>query len=113
MLPPDIPVISVSKGLEVSSGQMMSEIIPSALQRKQPAVFLSGPSFAREVMDLRPTVVVAASKVRTVNCLIWHLMCWHHVCTINATTAHPAVVLCRMQSWRGKYSNFWLDLICA
>ena len=63
MLPPDLPLISVSKGLEVSTGQMMSEIIPSALQRKQPAVFLSGPSFAREVMELCPTVVVVASKV--------------------------------------------------
>jgi glycerol-3-phosphate dehydrogenase len=63
VLPPDLPIISVSKGLEVSTGQMMSEIIPSALQRKQPAVFLSGPSFAREVMELCPTVVVAASKV--------------------------------------------------
>lgn len=62
VLPPDLPLISVSKGLEVSTGQMMSEIIPSALQRKQPAVFLSGPSFAREVMELCPTVVVAASK---------------------------------------------------
>jgi NAD-dependent glycerol-3-phosphate dehydrogenase N-terminus len=63
VLPPDLPIISVSKGLEVSTGSMMSEIIPSALQRKQPAVFLSGPSFAREVMELCPTVVVAASKV--------------------------------------------------
>jgi len=42
---------------------MMSEVIPSALGRKQPAAFLSGPSFAKEIMDLRPTGVVAASKV--------------------------------------------------
>ena len=55
--------MSVSKGLEVGSGRMMSELIPSALGRKQPAAFLSGPSFAKEVMDLRPTGVVAASKV--------------------------------------------------
>ena len=43
----------------------MSELIPDALGRRQPAAFLSGPSFAKEVMDLRPTGVVAASKV-------WH-----------------------------------------
>lgn len=63
VLPPDVPIISVSKGLEVGSGKMMSEVIPSALGRKQPAAFLSGPSFAKEIMDLRPTGVVAASKV--------------------------------------------------
>lgn len=62
LLPPQVPVISVSKGLEVGSGQMMSEVIPSALERKQPAVFISGPSFAQEVMESRPTGVVAASK---------------------------------------------------
>jgi glycerol-3-phosphate dehydrogenase len=91
MLPPDLPLISVSKGLEVSTGQMMSEIIPSALQRKQPAVFLSGPSFAREVMELCPTVVVVASKVPCIitavsatvllymNC-ICHLLGWSEMC---------------------------------
>ena len=40
---------------QVGSGQMMSEVIPSALERKQPAVFISGPSFAKEVMENRPT----------------------------------------------------------
>ena len=64
IFPPDVPIISVSKGLEVGSGKMMSEVIPSALGRKQPAAFLSGPSFAKEIMDLRPTGVVAAAKVR-------------------------------------------------
>lgn len=63
VLPPEVPLISVSKGLELGTGKMMSEIIPAALGRKHPAVFLSGPSFAREVMDLRPTGIVAASKV--------------------------------------------------
>lgn len=45
----DVPIICVSKGLEVGTGCMMSEVIPSALGRRQPAVFLSGPSFAKEV----------------------------------------------------------------
>jgi glycerol-3-phosphate dehydrogenase (NAD+) len=49
VLPKDVPIICVSKGLEVGSGCMMSEVIPSALGRRQPAVFLSGPSFAKEV----------------------------------------------------------------
>lgn len=49
VLPKDVPIVCVSKGLEVGSGCMMSEVIPSALGRRQPAVFLSGPSFAKEV----------------------------------------------------------------
>lgn len=62
ILPANVPVLCVSKGLEAGSGMMMSEVIPSALERKQPAVFLSGPSFAKEVMEGRPTGLVAASK---------------------------------------------------
>jgi glycerol-3-phosphate dehydrogenase (NAD+) len=53
VLPKDVPIICVSKGLEVGSGCMMSEVIPSALGRRQPAVFLSGPSFAKEVSRAR------------------------------------------------------------
>lgn len=49
VLAKDVPIICVSKGLEVGTGCMMSEVIPSALGRRQPAVFLSGPSFAKEV----------------------------------------------------------------
>ena len=64
LLPVHVPIICVSKGLEVGTGAMMSELIPEALARKQPAVFLSGPSFAKEVMDQCPTGVVAACKVR-------------------------------------------------
>ena len=63
LLPAHVPIICVSKGLEVGTGAMMSELIPEALCRKQPAVFLSGPSFAKEVMDQCPTGVVAACKV--------------------------------------------------
>lgn len=55
-------MISVSKGLERGTGKMMSEVIAATLGNRQPCAFLSGPSFAKEVMDLRPTGVVAASK---------------------------------------------------
>lgn len=63
ILPPHVPIISVSKGLELGTGSMMSELIPQALGRRHPAAFLSGPSFAKEVMDKQPTGFVAASKV--------------------------------------------------
>ncbi|KAG1650514.1 hypothetical protein FOA52_005982, partial [Chlamydomonas sp. UWO 241] len=60
LLPADVPIVCLSKGLEVGTGLLMSELIPSALEREQPAVFISGPSFAKEVVQNRPTVVVCA-----------------------------------------------------
>ena len=62
ILPITVPVISVSKGLEVGTGALMSDLIPDALGRKQPTAFLSGPSFAAEVMARAPTGLVAASR---------------------------------------------------
>lgn len=62
ILPATVPIICVSKGLELGTGLMMSELIPNALERRQPAVFISGPSFAKEVMEQRPTGLVAACK---------------------------------------------------
>lgn len=48
-LPPDVPIICVSKGIEQTTGFLLSEVFPSALERPQPCVFMSGPSFAKEV----------------------------------------------------------------
>jgi len=42
LIPPGLPIISVSKGIEVTTGQLMSEVIPSVLGKKQPTVYLSG-----------------------------------------------------------------------
>ncbi len=41
-MPPMLPIISVSKGIEVDSGQLMSEVIPSVLGKKHPTAYLSG-----------------------------------------------------------------------
>jgi len=46
---------------QVGTGQIMTEIIDSSLDRKQPIVVLSGPSFAVELMQGLPTMIVAAS----------------------------------------------------
>ncbi|GLJ49575.1 hypothetical protein SUGI_1051470 [Cryptomeria japonica] len=60
---PKLPFVSVSKGLELNSLRMMSQIIPQALGNPfQPVVILSGPSFAIELMEKLPTAMVAASK---------------------------------------------------
>ena len=94
LLPAHVPIICVSKGLEVGTGAMMSELIPEALCRKQPAVFLSGPSFAKEVMDQCPTGVVAACKVRP------------------TTTSPPSIImqlLCCACRRSGPSARRWLD----
>jgi len=62
-LRPDVLVISASKGIENDSLQLMSEVLTGLMQHQHPEqlVFLSGPSFAREVAAGMPTAVVAAS----------------------------------------------------
>ncbi|XP_059456359.1 glycerol-3-phosphate dehydrogenase [NAD(+)] 2, chloroplastic isoform X3 [Corylus avellana] len=60
---PSLPFISLSKGLELNTLRMMSQIIPQALRNpRQPFVALSGPSFALELMNKLPTAMVVASK---------------------------------------------------
>ncbi|KAI4302459.1 hypothetical protein MLD38_038201 [Melastoma candidum] len=60
---PALPFISLSKGLELNTFRMMSQIIPLALQNpRQPFVALSGPSFALELMNKLPTAMVVATK---------------------------------------------------
>ena len=59
---PDTPILCLSKGLEVGSCEMMSEVIPAGLGREQPLAVLSGPTFAVELMQGLPTAIVAASE---------------------------------------------------
>jgi glycerol-3-phosphate dehydrogenase (NAD+) len=61
---PKLPFVSVSKGLELNTLRMMSQIIPRALENPfQPVVVLSGPSFAVELMDKLPTGFIKDSYV--------------------------------------------------
>lgn len=65
LVPPDIPVVAVSKGVELGTRKLMCDVIPEALGRDEAegqVVVVSGPSFAQEIMDRRPTSVVAASR---------------------------------------------------
>jgi len=58
-------VVAVSKGIELGNKKLMCDLIPEALGREPQqggVVVVSGPSFAQEIMDRRPTSVVAASK---------------------------------------------------
>lgn len=59
-------IVSATKGLEIETGkrisQVVAEVIPAATRPR--FVCLSGPSFAKEVVDNHPTAVVAASDDR-------------------------------------------------
>lgn len=61
LLKPDIPVLSVTKGVEVGTFSLMNDIIGEVLGPQQRCAFLSGPSFAQEIMDGEATAVVIAS----------------------------------------------------
>lgn len=62
--PPDIPILCTSKGLENSSLSLMCELLPELLGTERRYAYLSGPSFAAEMMQGLPTAVVIASKNR-------------------------------------------------
>ena len=56
--------ISLSKGIERSTGKLPSQIIDEALKIPLKTIALSGPSFADEVTKERPTVMVAAGNIQ-------------------------------------------------
>jgi glycerol-3-phosphate dehydrogenase (NAD(P)+) len=53
-------MVCASKGLDPTTGATMAEVLSAAIP-SAPAVVLSGPSFAQEIADGRPTALVAAS----------------------------------------------------
>jgi glycerol-3-phosphate dehydrogenase (NAD(P)+) len=57
-------MVSATKGIEIASGkrisQVVAEVVPEAARPR--FVCLSGPSFAKEVVENHPTAVVAASE---------------------------------------------------
>ena len=63
-LKPDAIVVSATKGIEIETGKRISQIVNEVLgERFSPQfVCLSGPSFAREVIEDHPTAIVAASQ---------------------------------------------------
>jgi len=61
---PEMVLVSATKGIEIETGKRMSEVVAEILSdRFEPRfVCLSGPSFAKEVVEGHPTAVVAASS---------------------------------------------------
>jgi len=64
LLRPDALVVSASKGIEVGTGKLCSEVLMEVLPRAihDRLCFLSGPSFAREIAERRPTAVALAAS---------------------------------------------------
>jgi glycerol-3-phosphate dehydrogenase len=50
-LSPNAPVLSVSKGMEIESFSLMTDVLTETLGATRPLAFLSGPSFAREIAE--------------------------------------------------------------
>jgi len=63
LVPENCPIVSTSKGIHIERVETMHQLIPNALERpNHPCCFLSGPSFAMELMKNLPTVVTIASE---------------------------------------------------
>lgn len=62
LIPENIPILNTSKGLDANLLLFMSELIPKALNRKQPMAFFSGPTFALELLNEVPTSAIIASN---------------------------------------------------
>jgi len=64
ILPPGIPVVVASKGIETETLKTMSEVFEEELpaQNSPYLAFLSGPSFAKELARGLPTAVSVASR---------------------------------------------------
>jgi glycerol-3-phosphate dehydrogenase (NAD+) len=61
-IPSQTPVLSVSKGIETTSLGFMADLLKECLGDDRPLAFLSGPSFAREIVEGVATAVVIASE---------------------------------------------------
>ncbi|PHK94266.1 glycerol-3-phosphate dehydrogenase [Pseudoroseomonas rhizosphaerae] len=60
LLPPGVPVVVCSKGVEAGSGALMTQVVAEEMPGRPQAV-LSGPSFAAEVAEDQPTAVTIAA----------------------------------------------------
>ncbi|HOC82283.1 MAG TPA: 2-dehydropantoate 2-reductase N-terminal domain-containing protein, partial [Synergistales bacterium] len=60
--PRDVRVCNLAKGIEIASGDRISQVVAETLPGSRYSV-LSGPSHAEEVADGKPAAVVAASSI--------------------------------------------------
>jgi len=75
-LPPEVPLVSATKGIENETLMTMSEVLEDVLPVAfHPMLaFLSGPSFAKEVAQQLPTAVSVAARYERVAARVQALM---------------------------------------
>lgn len=62
-VPAGVPIVSATKGIENESLMFMDELLAEELpDKKDQLAFLSGPSFAKELVAQSPTAIVIASR---------------------------------------------------
>lgn len=66
----DIPLVNCAKGIEISSGKILSEVAAEILPA-QPYAVLSGPTFASEVAKGLPTAVTLATAAPLQQAQTW------------------------------------------
>lgn len=59
MIRPWVPIVSLTKGLERTTGKRMTEVVADELSG-HPAAVLTGPNLAKEIMDGQPAASVVA-----------------------------------------------------
>lgn len=71
IIPSDIPVVSIAKGIEEGTNKRLSQVIADEL--RNPVVVLSGPSHAEEIAMKLPTTMVTSSENMKAACEIQDL----------------------------------------
>ena len=54
-IPEGVPIVSLSKGIHMETLGFMIDIIRDNVRPNQPVALISGPSFARELLEKQPT----------------------------------------------------------
>ncbi len=89
-LPEGVPIVSASKGIENETLMTVSEVLEDVLPivYHPMLAFLSGPSFAREVVKMMPTAVSVASRFERVAEKVQQLMAspYFRIYTTNDVT---------------------------
>ncbi len=75
-LDPQAVVVCCAKGIEITTSKLMSEVMDEVLPEpnRASAAYLSGPSFAREIMKRLPTVVTVAAQDEEIAEFVQHVV---------------------------------------
>lgn len=68
------PILSGTKGLEISTGKSISEILVSEIGQNTPIGILSGPTIAKEIAQGMPSAAVVASHKKTLSAFFQNIL---------------------------------------